>query len=732
MSALSATRVFTRTALAVALLTGGLAVAQEQQAGNNDQKETEATDAVELAPVEVATTEGDVTGGSDTYAGGSTSLSTGLSLSPRQTPQSVSTITRAQIEDFGLYTVNDVLEQTTGVTVEQVETDRTYYTARGFEITNFLVDGIGIPFVYHNNVVGRIDTAIYDQVEVLRGANGLISGTGNPAATVNFVRKRPTAEYRAQADLTLGQWEKYRLDGDVSGPLNESGSVRGRFVAAYENRDSYLDRYHREDAIAYGVVSWDLTEATRLVLGHSFEQANADSPMWGALPLYRTDGTATDYDRSTSTSSDWSFWNNTYQDTFLEVHQELGASWNAQLTLEHRQTDSDSELFYVYGTPNPDTTGSDLFSYPSAYDKETKTDIADLRVKGPFELGGRMHEAMVGFDYWESGLEDESNYGQGIGTEIVPLERWEGDYPEPAFTAGTEGSDLSFRQKSAFGVTRFSITEPFAVIGGARVLSLDYSGQSYGVSRDVENQSKTVPYAGVVYDLTSTWSVYASHTEIFQPQNKVDEDRDYLDPIEGVSQEAGFKADFPGRNLNLSIAAFEIKQDNVGEQAGTFGNGDPYYQGRDGLTSRGYEIEMQGEVTDSLELSAGFTSFNVNGEDGERAKTYVPERTAHLTTAYRIPAFPRMKVGGSVNWQDDIYLFQDNASTGPNAGEPIHTRQDDYALVNLMGSYEITDQFTAQLNVNNVTNEKYINSLQWAQGYYGAPRHAELRLSWNF
>jgi outer-membrane receptor for ferric coprogen and ferric-rhodotorulic acid len=98
-----------------------------------------------------------------------------------------------------------MLASTPGVTVESIETDRVYYTARGFEITNFQYDGVGIPFVF-GNVTGNFDTALYDQVDIVRGANGLLSSTGNPSATVNFTRKRPGTKLAAAVNSTFAEW----------------------------------------------------------------------------------------------------------------------------------------------------------------------------------------------------------------------------------------------------------------------------------------------------------------------------------------------------------------------------------------------------------------------------------------------------------------------------------------------------------------------------------------------
>ena len=142
----------------------------------------------------------EVSEGTGEYITGKTRSATRLPLKQKETPQSVSIVTRSQIEDFALRDLNTLLGTTTGINVQQTETDRTYYSARGFDITNFQIDGIGLPFAYGLQN-GSLDTATYDRVEVLRGANGLLSSTGNPSATINLVRKRPGKSFAASASL---------------------------------------------------------------------------------------------------------------------------------------------------------------------------------------------------------------------------------------------------------------------------------------------------------------------------------------------------------------------------------------------------------------------------------------------------------------------------------------------------------------------------------------------------
>jgi outer membrane receptor for ferric coprogen and ferric-rhodotorulic acid len=114
----------------------------------------------------------------------------------------VTTITRQALDDFKITGIKDALRSAPSVTVEQTETDRTEFTSRGFDINNFEYDGVGMPFV-GTTLIGEQDLAEFEQIDILHGANGLMSGAGNPSATVNFVRKRPTDTFQAQVDTRV-------------------------------------------------------------------------------------------------------------------------------------------------------------------------------------------------------------------------------------------------------------------------------------------------------------------------------------------------------------------------------------------------------------------------------------------------------------------------------------------------------------------------------------------------
>ncbi|HWV63094.1 MAG TPA: TonB-dependent receptor plug domain-containing protein, partial [Oxalicibacterium sp.] len=159
-------------------------------------------DSATLPMVQVVSDMGATTEGTGSYTTGSASTATKLNLSLRETPQSVSVITRQRIEDQGLTQLSDVVVQTPGLTLSgggNVGSDSTPIFARGFQVDNYQIDGVGQLYSNYSSIFQSNDMVLYDHVEVVRGATGLMNGIGLPGATINLIRKRPTRTFQASA-----------------------------------------------------------------------------------------------------------------------------------------------------------------------------------------------------------------------------------------------------------------------------------------------------------------------------------------------------------------------------------------------------------------------------------------------------------------------------------------------------------------------------------------------------
>jgi outer membrane receptor for ferric coprogen and ferric-rhodotorulic acid len=643
------------------------------------------------------------------------SSATRLDLSLRETPQSVTVVTRARMDDFKLNSISDMLASTPGVSVEAIETDRAYYTARGFDITNFQYDGVGVPFVF-GNVTGNFDTALYEQVDIVRGANGLMSSTGNPSATVNFVRKRPGKELAASSTLTFGSWGNKRLDVDVSTPLAENWAAR--FVLARDQGDSWLDRYHLNKTVASAIVEGKLTASDKVALGHTYQNSDATGAMWGALPLYYTDGSPTHYAGSASTGVDWSFQDATVKSTFAEWRHQFGNGWSGKVTATYNVSPTRSRLFYVYGTQDRDT-GLGLASYPALYNSDFKQKLVDAQVSGTFTLAGRSHDLSLGGAWSDSRNDSQIAYGSDLGTSLPGNAAVNGSYPLSNFPALTDADAYNDKRKNAYVAVRWNLADDVKLLTGANHAKVETAGSSYGVI-SARAASKTTPYVGLVYTINPVLSAYGSYTSIFNPQSEIDVNRQTLAPVEGKTYELGLKSELFGGKANLSGAIFKTKQSNAAQQAGYLGV-DAYYEGIK-AQSQGVEIEFSGQLARNWQASIGLAQLSITGNDGAAARTFIPRKTIKTATTYRFDAMPQLKVGATINLQSKI-------STEENG---VTIQQGGYTTAGLLAQYDITPKLTLAANVNNLTDKRYLKSLYWTQSFYAAPRNASVSLNWKY
>ncbi|WP_404400987.1 TonB-dependent siderophore receptor [Idiomarina seosinensis] len=664
---------------------------------------------------------------------------TKLDLSIQETPQTITVITREQIEDFGLNDMNSVIESAAAVNVENVETDRVYYTSRGFELNNFQIDGLGLPLI-NSNTHGRIDTALYERVEVVHGANGIMTGVGSPAATINMVRKRPTSDTQVSLKGQLGSWSQQRVELDASGKFNDR--IRGRFVAATDSGESYLDRYENDTQVFYAVADFALTDNALLTVGHSETRSDSDGNMWGALTLYYGDGTATNFDESTNIAADWSFWDVSESRSFIDFEAALSDQWALRAAYNRVRTDEDSQLFYTYLADaqaglDPET-GLGLIGYGSEYDLDDEQDMLDVYVNGSFSAWGQLHEVVIGANYSRLDYVDSSLYDfhTGNGFPVMPaLDEWNGDTPLPEFTDGQSGSVIDNTQKAIYGQARFALTNDFKVLVGGRYNDFTTDGVGYGVDQ-TRDDAQFIPYFGVTYNVNDAITTYASYTETFVAQTEVNRNFERLDPLTGKNSEIGIKAEVFNQSALLTAAYFNVEQDNLAVSDGDAVNPEtdvpePVYRAADGVSSDGIELSLAGQIIEGLQGSVSATVFDVDGDS--LIEDYTPEKLFRTSLTYQLPTLPQLKIGASYQWQDKTSRAQ-----GPvgdmyaNTGETIVTRQPAYGLLGLMASYQVTDNLSVRINGYNLTDEKYLNSLYWAQGFYGAPANYSATVKYSF
>ena len=682
------------------------------------------------------------TEGSDDYTIKTQSTAMRLPFSLRETPQSVSVITRTQIQDFQLNDVNSLLAAAPGINVQAQETDRFYYSARGFDIQTFQIDGVGLPFSFGVQV-GSIDTAIYDHIEVVRGAPGLLSSTGNPSAVINFVRKRPTKELQASASAQYGSYDNKRLDGDLSVPITANGSIRARAVGAFVDNDSYLDRYTLRRWTGYSIVEADLGENTVASAGYGYQNHQSRGAMWGALPLYYTDGTRIPLDQSANTGPDWAGWGVIDRQIFGDITHNFGNGWIAKASLIRRAINEDNKLFYVYGNPDRTSPGgvsldpanpAGIYTYPGAFLAKTRNLTLDAYVGGRVTLFGREHDMMIGVNRGAEQYRQLSSYDfTTIGVALPLQTAFDGGFPHPNFPTAYDGSrasstDTHTRRESVYGLVRLNLADPLKLMVGGNYTHAVSEGFSYGVDTSY-TRNKFLPFVGTTLDLTPNISAYASYASIFKPQTETSATRTLLAPIKGSNLEGGLKGEWFDGRLHASAAVFQARQDNTAENAGFDPTiGQTVYRGVD-AKSEGVELELGGQLVPGLQATGSYTLMRVRGESKEPVRTFVPRNTGRLNVSYSPPSFAKLKLGAALQYQSRIYL--EPGAVTP-AGVPIRITQSGYALLDLLARYALTEQLAVSVNLRNVTNKKYLTALNFDQGYYGAPRAILGTVSWKY
>ncbi|MDQ9094164.1 TonB-dependent siderophore receptor [Pseudoalteromonas haloplanktis] len=651
---------------------------------------------------------------------------TGLGLTLRETPQSVTVITKQQIQDQALDTIIDTVNSAVGVSSEAFDNVRNNLSSRGFEISNYQIDEVPIAWSLAANSGETIsDVSIYERVEFVRGATGLLTGVGDPSASINLVRKHATStELTGNVSAAIGSWDNREIKADIATGLNDSGSVRGRVVAKYEESDSHMDLYQDETKVLYGVIEADLTENTLIRFGGSYQKNTPTSPTWGNLPGFYTDGTKTDWEISKTTATDWSEWDTENTNLFVNLNHVLSNGWELVANYNKIKYMKESKLVYLWGTVDKETgegLGSSLYKSKGDSDQ----DSIDFQLKGDYSFFSQQHEFVLGALYSNQSTVSTSYETLGDIADVGNFFEWDGSFAEP--TWGDEeivDVDMDTEQKGLYGATRLSMSDSFKVIVGGRIASWERKGSNYSVDTEFGDTGVFIPYTGALYDLTQNHRVYISYTEIFKPQSAQDRNGDFLAPIEGKSYEAGLKSSFLDDMFHTNLALYTIEQDNVAQA-------DPGYiipgtinsqaqRAAEGATSRGFEFEVVGQPVDGWNINAGYSQFEAEDADDVKVNTQMPRKQFKLFTTYRlISLHPDLTIGGGINWQSKTY------------GQSVE--QGAYALVNFMARYDINSNMQVQLNVNNLLDEEYYSRVASRDQYrYGVPKNYNLSFNYSF
>lgn len=661
----------------------------------------------------------------------------------REIPQSVTVVTRQRMDDQALRTLDDVMAQTTGVTREESWLDTTY-SARGLTIGNIRYDGGGATSTRSGS--RSQDMAQFDSVTLLRGADGLF-GAGEAGGVINYTYKRALAQRQTQVLLSGGSMANYRAELDTTGALNAEGSIRARLVAVTHDRKEMAEPSRLKRQMLYGTLDFDLTPETLLTLGTS-HQTDRNTGFNASLPRY-ADGSDLGLSRNANMGAPWNWIERENTALFARLEHQLSAGWQLKASLRQTRFNEGVNGAEIESAPAPGTlVGADWWIHQSK--SKTRETSLDLNAQGGFEAFGRRHDVILGAD-----LQRTRDVTRSLWPRIGPADvfnRTPPDYPGYPLGDWTSGSQTRLQKSGLYGSVRLRPAEDWAVIIGGRYTLQDRSSQ-HDMDGSQTSQSREghvlVPYAGVVYDLSRSASIYASTAEIYQSQAgkfAAPLPGTPLDPVRGRTYELGIKGEWL-QGLTASAALFHTEK--KGEALADPDYPQTDWRGgccyfRDGfLRSRGIDLELTGRVSPSLQVAVGYTfNDNVNKRANDaRFSTVTPRHLFKAWGDYRFGgSLQAWSLGAGVVAQAAHYRASGISAYNPATGgydgawTPYRFTSPGYAVWSARLGYAIDKDWKVAVNVSNLFDKVHYSTVGYAGygNFYGEKRAVVVSLQGRF
>lgn len=658
----------------------------------------------------------------------------------KEVPASIVVVPKQVMTDQNLTTLDDVLENVSGVRSNNNELEGYSFKIRGFFSNRIFRNGL----VIGNAGIGNFDMANIERVEVLKGPASILYGRAEPGGVINLVTKQPLSEPRYVIEQQIGSYDHYRTQWDVSAPVAQIPGLSYRLTGAYQTSNSFRAFQGAERLLVAPTISYRPTEWTEFTVDAQYLGQRAQSDMGitpigpnpAPIPLSRSFQEANDpRDRGEGFNIGYTF------------RQNLNEDWKVTNRFLYSQTRLDkpnitplcTTLFCV----DPDMhTLQRVGQYAFLSGDAISTNI-DL--EGKFTALGGNHDALMGLDY----LNGLQTYYFANGASLYPIDIFapiHGAVPSSAYFDARIGTGFKYhtstlsRQKGFYIQDHITWFDKLHLLLGARYDVADVTigsafsfGGDYSASKDAAVANRLAartsvdtgwsPRVGVVYDLLPQASVYGAYSQSFGGYNGFTSTGQYFPPQRGNQWEVGLKAE-PLPGLTATLAFFQITK--FGIVTRDYSSLDPGAQKSAGVQrSRGIELDVIGRVTDRLSLVANYALLDakviadnpktpLDPFGGGLLYNHLPNAPRHSGKVFAIYDFGEnglgFRLGGGVT--ATTHSWGDNWNTFVVPG---------WARVDGFASYSTLydgHKITAQINVHNLANTRY---------FYGADEY-----NWNF
>ncbi|KRB93301.1 TonB-dependent receptor [Noviherbaspirillum sp. Root189] len=662
----------------------------------------------------------------------------------RDIPQSVTVMTERLIDDRNLDDFREVLRTTAGVTFQAGETGEEDVRLRGFSLGqagDIYTDGLRDGALYER------DTFNNDRIEVLKGSASMLFGKGSTGGIVNQVSKMPFLFNQHEATYTVGSGNLHRFTGDFNIKTGEDAALR--LNAMVHDADNWGAK-QKKLGIA-PTYSWGI--GTRDEFSVGLFHLDIDSRPTYSNPWFLSGGTRGTIIETLPAKNYYGF-NSDYLDTsatygtLAHVHRFDDGS-QVKTQVRHGRYERDLWASVIQLAPG---TTRENFSDATVLRRAPKGRVAvsdttqlSSDYSGKFDFGGRQHELLTGIDLYQ---EDAKRNNSFAGT-ASPLTTTVGTPNNGDSRVDTRGNpvynNFDARNIGLYAQDMISITETFKLLGGLR---FDHFTAKYNTAAGLSNdrsESLWSPRVGALFQPSDSASYYVSYGSSYNtsgdtyqftpnaPTPGSQAERDANTPAEKSRNfELGGKWELFEKRTSLGVAAFYSEKYNERNTDPDTASTQQLLSGKRHAT--GLEFNLAGRITPKWEvffnhtwiprakidesnvaLNAAGTGAQVQGD----RPGLTPKHSGSLWTTYRI--LPELRLGAGLT-----YRGQQN----PEGAR--HVTADSFAVVDAMAEYTINETWSAKLNVTNLTDKLYADSLY--RGFYspGAPRRVELTLKAMF
>ncbi|SEK53148.1 iron complex outermembrane recepter protein [Kosakonia sacchari] len=645
-----------------------------------------------------------------------------------ETPQAVSIVTRQQYEEQGATSVRQAVSYTPGVYSNQIGASNRfdYIVLRGFSdgsLDNVYLDGLKLMGDTNSHSSLVIDPWFLDSVEVVRGPASVLYGRSSPGGIVALNSRKPSFDPGGEVKLFAGNNNQRGAAFDVTGPVDDNDRVAVRLTGMTRYADSQFDPLKEQRYAIAPSLTWRITDQTRLEL-MAYLHRDPEGGSHSGLPY---EGTVTSHaGRKISNTffegeDDYDNYDRRENMVGYNLEHAFDSGWSVRQKLRYLHTKVNLNQVYAAGWLND----TELNRGYSGSDESLSAITLDNQIDGSVDTGIINHRLLLGVDYQRRSNNVTASYGSFPAIDAF----------NPVYGADPLSISVYSREKHKLEQTGIYLQDQMSLdrwrltLGGRHDQVKITNVNKINDTRDTLDQDHFSSRAALMYLFDSGFAPYVSYSTAFTPTSFTDEYGKILQPMKGRQWEAGLKFQPEGSQTMYSASVYRINQENIATKVEPT---DPYRSIGE-IESEGVELEAVGQLTDNLRLQAAYTYNDIRykkssaEEQGKRA-VYAPRNQASAWLSYDVKTglFNGLTVGSGVRYVNGITSDRQNTHTLPS-----------YTLMDLAVGYDLSHVglkgISAQLNVNNLTDKRYVaacNSLSYC--YFGAERSIVGSVSWEF